>query len=113
MAATLANEDLITVVSAALLTILRRDMSLNRRLYAWLLGAHDTQPYMSKLRYLVLLKTPLFKYYFLGADIKGGMVAPHPSLSTTVEDHSSFYFNTYSKDLLVKVAPRFYGTRDD
>uniref|UniRef100_A0A1A8CSR2 Dopey family member 2 n=1 Tax=Nothobranchius kadleci TaxID=1051664 RepID=A0A1A8CSR2_NOTKA len=67
-------EDLITVVSAALLTLLRRDMSLNRRLYAWLLGT----------------------------DIKGGMVAPHPTLSTTVEDHTSFYFNSYSKDILVK-----------
>lgn len=33
-------EDMITVVSAASLTLLRRDMSLNRRLYAWLLGAH-------------------------------------------------------------------------
>uniref|UniRef100_A0A1A7XN10 Dopey family member 2 n=1 Tax=Iconisemion striatum TaxID=60296 RepID=A0A1A7XN10_9TELE len=67
-------EELITVVSAALLTLLRRDMSLNRRLYAWLLGT----------------------------DIKGGMVAPHPTLSTTIEDHTSFYFNTYSKDFLVK-----------
>uniref|UniRef100_A0A3P9J815 DOP1 leucine zipper like protein B n=1 Tax=Oryzias latipes TaxID=8090 RepID=A0A3P9J815_ORYLA len=84
VAATLANEDLITVVSAALLTILRRDMSLNRRLYAWLLGA----------------------------DIKGGMVAPHPSLSTTVEDHSSFYFNTYSKDLLVKAMINILKQKD-
>lgn len=35
---TMSVEDLITLVSAALLTLLRRDMSLNRRLYAWLLG---------------------------------------------------------------------------
>uniref|UniRef100_M3ZPP0 DOP1 leucine zipper like protein B n=1 Tax=Xiphophorus maculatus TaxID=8083 RepID=M3ZPP0_XIPMA len=70
----LSAEDMITVTSAALLTLLRRDMSLNRRLYAWLLGT----------------------------DIKGGMVAPHPTLSTTVEEHTAFYFNTYSKDYLVK-----------
>lgn len=31
-------EDVISVVSAASLTLLRRDMSLNRRLYAWLQG---------------------------------------------------------------------------
>ena len=39
-------EDMITVVSAASLTLLRRDMSLNRRLYAWLLG---TQTRATKL----------------------------------------------------------------
>ncbi|KAM3607379.1 uncharacterized protein V6R79_006681 [Siganus canaliculatus] len=67
-------DDMITVVSAASLTLLRRDMSLNRRLYAWLLGT----------------------------DIKGGMVAPHPSHSTNAEEHTSFYFNTYSGDCLVQ-----------
>ncbi|XP_062313178.1 protein dopey-2 isoform X1 [Osmerus eperlanus] len=67
-------EDMITVVSAASLTLLRRDMSLNRRLYAWLLGT----------------------------DIKGGMVAPDPNLSTTLEEHTANYFNTYSKELLVQ-----------
>uniref|UniRef100_A0A7N8Y880 DOP1 leucine zipper like protein B n=1 Tax=Mastacembelus armatus TaxID=205130 RepID=A0A7N8Y880_9TELE len=69
--------DLITVVSAASLTILRRDMSLNRRLYAWLLGT----------------------------DIKGEMVAPHPTHSATTEEHTLFYFNTYSRDFLVQVNP--------
>lgn len=38
-------EDITKVVSAASLTLLRRDMSLNRRLYAWLLGAnHSNTP---------------------------------------------------------------------
>lgn len=69
----LSAEDMTTVVSAASLTLLRRDMSLNRRLYAWLLGT----------------------------DIKGGMVAPHPKLSATTEEHMAFYFNTYSQDFLV------------
>ncbi|XP_068185047.1 protein dopey-2 isoform X2 [Antennarius striatus] len=67
-------EDMISLVSAALLSLLRRDMSLNRRLYAW----------------------------FLGTDIKGGVVAPHPTYSTTTEEHTSFYFNTYSRDCLVQ-----------
>uniref|UniRef100_A0A8C4IST9 DOP1 leucine zipper like protein B n=1 Tax=Dicentrarchus labrax TaxID=13489 RepID=A0A8C4IST9_DICLA len=67
-------KDMTTVVSAASLTLLRRDMSLNRRLYAWLLGTN----------------------------IKGGMVAPHPTLSTTTEEHTSYYFNTYSRDYLVQ-----------
>uniref|UniRef100_A0A8C5CAJ6 DOP1 leucine zipper like protein B n=1 Tax=Gadus morhua TaxID=8049 RepID=A0A8C5CAJ6_GADMO len=34
----MSREDMVTVVSAATLTLLRRDMSLNRRLYTWLLG---------------------------------------------------------------------------
>ncbi|KAM6934941.1 protein DOP1B [Xenentodon cancila] len=80
----LGVEDMITMVSAALLTLLRRDMSLNRRLYAWLLGT----------------------------DIKGGMVAPHPTLSATIEDHTSFYFNTYSKDYLVKAMMNILRQKD-
>uniref|UniRef100_A0A673AUK7 Uncharacterized protein n=1 Tax=Sphaeramia orbicularis TaxID=375764 RepID=A0A673AUK7_9TELE len=80
----MSAEDMITVVSAALLTLLRRDMSLNRRLYAWLLGT----------------------------DIKGEMVAPHPTLSTTKEDHTTFYFNTYSKDYLVKALTNIIKQKD-
>ena len=38
-----------------------------------------------------------------GTDIKGGMVAPDPNLSTTIEEHTGNYFNTYSKELLVQV----------
>lgn len=30
-------------------------------------------------------------------------MAPHPTLSTTIEEHAAFYFNTYSRDLLVQV----------
>uniref|UniRef100_A0A665U2B5 Uncharacterized protein n=1 Tax=Echeneis naucrates TaxID=173247 RepID=A0A665U2B5_ECHNA len=72
--------DMINVVSAASLTLLRRDMSLNRRLYAWLLGTN----------------------------IKGEMVAPHPTLSATPEEHTLFYFNTYSRDFLVQVTHSCY-----
>uniref|UniRef100_A0A3Q4GST9 DOP1 leucine zipper like protein B n=1 Tax=Neolamprologus brichardi TaxID=32507 RepID=A0A3Q4GST9_NEOBR len=80
----LSFEDMITVVSAASLTLLRRDMSLNRRLYAWLLGT----------------------------DIKGGMVAPHPELSTTMEEHIAFYFSTYSRDFLVKALINILKQKD-
>ncbi|XP_069010080.1 protein DOP1B [Embiotoca jacksoni] len=80
----LSDEEMITVVSAASLTLLRRDMSLNRRLYAWLLGT----------------------------DTKGEMVAPHPTLSTTTEEHTSFYFNTYSRDFLVKALINILKQKD-
>ncbi|XP_026151143.1 protein dopey-2 isoform X2 [Mastacembelus armatus] len=81
---TMSGEDLITVVSAASLTILRRDMSLNRRLYAWLLGT----------------------------DIKGEMVAPHPTHSATTEEHTLFYFNTYSRDFLVQALINILKQKD-
>lgn len=81
---TMSVEDLITLVSAALLTLLRRDMSLNRRLYAWLLGT----------------------------DIKGGMVAPDPILSTTIEEHTTFYFNTYSRNYLVQALINIIKQKD-
>ncbi|NXC46418.1 DOP2 protein, partial [Penelope pileata] len=67
----LHRTDLVYILSAATQTLLRRDMSLNRRLYAWLLGS----------------------------DIKGGTSAPD---STTPEDHATYFFGKYSKDLLVE-----------
>ncbi|KAJ8388524.1 hypothetical protein AAFF_G00132380 [Aldrovandia affinis] len=70
----MTRDDMISIVSAASLTLLRRDMSLNRRLYAWILGT----------------------------DIKGDMLAPDPTLSVTLEDHSAFYFQRYSRDLLIQ-----------
>ncbi|XP_071783130.1 protein DOP1B [Centroberyx gerrardi] len=80
----MSSEDMVTVVSAASLTLLRRDMSLNRRLYAWLLGT----------------------------DIKGGMVAPHPTLSATREEHTGFYFSTYSRDFLVQALINILKQKD-
>uniref|UniRef100_A0A667WW21 DOP1 leucine zipper like protein B n=1 Tax=Myripristis murdjan TaxID=586833 RepID=A0A667WW21_9TELE len=80
----LSGEDMVEVVSAASLTLLRRDMSLNRRLYAWLLGV----------------------------DIKGEMVAPHSTLSTTMEEHTTFYLNTYSKDFLVQALINILKQKD-
>ena len=34
----LMKEDMVVLVSSVLVTFLRRDMSLNRRLFTWLLG---------------------------------------------------------------------------
>ncbi|CAK6953959.1 protein dopey-2 [Scomber scombrus] len=81
---TMSVEEMITLVSAASLTLLRRDMSLNRRLYAWLLGT----------------------------DTKGEMVAPHPTLSTTAQEHTSFYFNNYSKDFIVQALINILKQKD-
>lgn len=57
--------DMIQILSAALHVVLRRDMSLNRRLYAWLLGPRSTR-------------------------------------HSNPEEHAIYYFNTFSKDLLIQ-----------
>lgn len=66
--------DMIRILSAALHVVLRRDMSLNRRLYAWLLGF----------------------------DNNGAMVGPRSTRQSNPEEHASHYFNAYSKDMLVQ-----------
>ncbi|XP_053420170.1 protein dopey-2 isoform X2 [Nycticebus coucang] len=70
----LHRSDIVHILSAATQTLLRRDMSLNRRLYAWLLGS----------------------------DIKGNTVVPDSEISNSYEDQSSYFFEKYSKDLLVE-----------
>lgn len=55
-------------------------MSLNRRLYAWLLGS----------------------------DIKGNTIVPESEISNSYEDQSSYFFEKYSKDLLVEVKEHFW-----
>ncbi|KAK3513332.1 hypothetical protein QTP70_012379 [Hemibagrus guttatus] len=66
--------DMIRILSAALHVVLRRDMSLNRRLYAWLLGS----------------------------DNNGVKTGPRNSRLSNPEENATHYFNTYSKDLLVQ-----------
>ncbi|CAH2249210.1 Hypothetical predicted protein [Pelobates cultripes] len=66
--------DMIRILSAALRVVLRRDMSLNRRLYAWLLGF----------------------------DNNGAVVGPRSTRQSNPEEHATYYFNTFSKDLLVQ-----------
>ncbi|XP_051564848.1 protein dopey-2-like [Myxocyprinus asiaticus] len=80
----LKQEEMISVVSAASLTLLRRDMSLNRRLYAWMLGL----------------------------DIKGGMVTADSSNYSTVEEYTVFYFNTHSRELLVQALVNILKQKD-
>ncbi|KAM6161417.1 protein DOP1B [Erethizon dorsatum] len=70
----LLRADIVHLLSAATQTLLRRDMSLNRRLYAWLLGS----------------------------DIKGNTVVPETDSSNSYQDPSSYFFEKYSKDLLVE-----------
>uniref|UniRef100_A0A8D0H132 DOP1 leucine zipper like protein B n=1 Tax=Sphenodon punctatus TaxID=8508 RepID=A0A8D0H132_SPHPU len=69
-----SKSSIVHILSAATHTLLRRDMSLNRRLYAWLLGT----------------------------DIKGGISVPDSSCSTPSEDQAIYFFGKYSKDLLVE-----------
>ncbi|XP_051999915.1 protein dopey-1-like isoform X1 [Xyrauchen texanus] len=66
--------DMIRILSAALHVVLRRDMSLNRRLYAWLLGF----------------------------DNNGVQAGPRSTRLSNPEEHATHYFNTYSKDMLIQ-----------
>uniref|UniRef100_A0A672QY24 DOP1 leucine zipper like protein A n=1 Tax=Sinocyclocheilus grahami TaxID=75366 RepID=A0A672QY24_SINGR len=66
--------DMIRILSAALHVVLRRDMSLNRRLYAWLLGF----------------------------DNNGVQAGPRSTRLSNPEEHVTHYFNTHSKDMLVQ-----------
>ncbi|KAL2084817.1 hypothetical protein ACEWY4_020335 [Coilia grayii] len=66
--------DMIRILSAALHVVLRRDMSLNRRLYAWLLGF----------------------------DNNGVKIGPRSTRHSNPEEYATLYFNTYSKDMLVQ-----------
>ncbi|KAL4657446.1 protein dopey-1 isoform X1 [Arapaima gigas] len=65
--------DMIRILSAALHVVLRRDMSLNRRLYAWVLGFDNN-----------------------------GVTGPRNTRLSSPEEHAANYFNTFSKDMLVQ-----------
>ncbi|XP_069462423.1 protein DOP1A isoform X2 [Ambystoma mexicanum] len=66
--------DMVRILSAALHVVLRRDMSLNRRLYAWLLGF----------------------------DNNGAITGPRSTRHSNPEEHATYYFNSFSKDMLVQ-----------
>ncbi len=81
----LSEEDVVRVVAASCSVLLRRDMSLNRRLFNWLLGSDVTLPSS------------------VSAPRKGHFRQESIS-STTSADSSgstSFYFEFYSKSVLV------------
>ncbi|XP_044532240.1 protein dopey-1 isoform X2 [Gracilinanus agilis] len=65
---------MIRILSAALHVVLRRDMSLNRRLYAWLLGF----------------------------DNNGVIIGPRSTRHSNPEEHATYYFTTFSKEMLVQ-----------
>ncbi|CAL7952170.1 unnamed protein product [Xylocopa violacea] len=71
----LTHEQMVSLVTAALVTILRRDMSLNRRLFAWLLGTEVSTSILKR-------KT-------------------NAKVSDNTE-HTSTYFDIYSKDMLIE-----------
>ncbi|XP_071455571.1 protein DOP1 homolog isoform X2 [Hetaerina americana] len=76
----LVRSDQGRVVTAALTTVLRRDMSLNRRLFAWLLGSEVNMTLMSS-------EHPL---------VKRSKIVDN-SLSS-----SNPYFDLYSRDMLIQ-----------
>ncbi|XP_012258853.2 protein dopey-1 homolog isoform X2 [Athalia rosae] len=68
----LIREDMVLLLTAALVTILRRDMSLNRRLFAWLLGTEVNMSILKK------------------------------KIDPAAAEASATYFDIYSKDMLIK-----------
>ncbi|XP_076444435.1 protein DOP1A-like isoform X3 [Babylonia areolata] len=78
----LTRTDLATIVEAAINVVLRRDMSLNRRLYLWFLGtsAHQAQA---------------------SAASESGTRRPRADSSSTTSEFDLTYFHNHSKDLLV------------
>lgn len=81
----LPQSDVIKLVTNALNTILRRDMSLNRRLYSWLLGAEVLNANRN------LMETDLNESVSLNSDSSS---AKSSSLLS--------YFEQYSKPILIK-----------
>ena len=45
---------------------------------------------------------------FTGSDIKGNTIVPESEVSNVYEDQSMYFFEKYSKDLLVEVKERFW-----
>ncbi|KAJ8674892.1 hypothetical protein QAD02_010678 [Eretmocerus hayati] len=67
----LSRNEMVNVLTAALTTILRRDMSLNRRLFAWLLGTEVNMSILKK------------------------------KVDPATAESSAAYFDTYSKNMLI------------
>lgn len=74
----LVRADMVRLVTAALVTILRRDMSLNRRLFAWLLGSEVNISLLSS-------EHPLSK-----------------KSKSTEPSGSNLYFDMYSREMLIQ-----------
>ncbi|XP_033225159.1 protein dopey-1 homolog isoform X2 [Belonocnema kinseyi] len=81
----LCREDMVSLLTAALVTILRRDMSLNRRLFAWLLGSEVNMSILKKKADPALTETSA-AYFDLYS--KGLLIDAIKSLLKTVCDES-------------------------
>lgn len=85
----LPKSDMVKLLTAAIKVVLRRDMSLNRRLYAWLIGGDSSG--------LSLTSTASTTVGPASAD--GGRLERQDSSSTNTSEMD--YFNTYAKELLI------------
>ncbi|XP_058690474.1 protein dopey-1 isoform X4 [Poecile atricapillus] len=83
--------DMIRILSAALHVVLRRDMSLNRRLYAWLLDIEDEECHPGT-----------HSCHINCFDNNGALVGPRSTRHSNPEEHATYYFNTFSKEMLVQ-----------
>lgn len=82
--------DLTTILSAALQTLLKRDVSLNRRLYAWLLGTNVDKSHLANRLHSTI--SPKHERKFLTNDASDGNENLHSEPS---------YFEAFSKTYLV------------
>lgn len=83
----LTRPDMFKVATAVIKVLLRRDMSLNRRLYAWILGTDASGAPLHLANQLTLSVPPAIERL--------------DSFSSTHE-FTAGYFNMYSKELLVR-----------
>lgn len=91
----LTRADMSKIVLAVVNVVLRRDMSLNRRLYSWLLGSNVTN--------MAALNIPAeFSRHQTGGD----------SVSTSSETDLG-YFYTFSKDLLIQALKQKLSDTED
>ncbi|KAG1674361.1 Protein dopey-2 [Nymphon striatum] len=82
----LLKPDMSKIVTSSILVILRRDMSLNRRLFGWLLG-YDCHP-------------PIMQQISVTSTSSEKLVNEIEQESTTNKSDNN-YFTTYSRDLLI------------
>lgn len=90
----LTRPDMVKVITAAIKVVLRRDMSLNRRLYAWLIGTDCNGVAINITAVTAALPA-------VTSAAKATDLERQDSTSTNFETDMD-YFNTYSKDLLVQ-----------
>lgn len=84
----LPKSDMNKLLTAAIKVVLRRDMSLNRRLYAWLLGCDS-----NGLPLAIAVSAT-------GSGSEGGGLVERQD-STATNTNEMDYFNVYSKEMLI------------